>query len=97
MNNVTALRAAGDMPTSAIETITPTGFEDVPAIMSPKTLAEVLEVKPLTLQRWRDATRATGEQVGPAWSEFPNSNVIRYTRVDVIAWMAANREGGVAS
>lgn len=79
MSNVTAL------PLVEASTQEPTGFEDIPAIMSPKTLASVLETTPLTLQRWRD------RREGPRWSQFPNSNVIRYTRVDVLSWLAAHQ------
>ncbi len=91
MSNVTALRQ--DIRTAVDVEVG--GFEDVPPVMSPKTLAGVLEVTPLTLQRWRDASRAAalkgGGMVGPAWSEMPGSNVIRYTRSDVLAWLASNR------
>jgi hypothetical protein len=82
MSNVTALRPeVADLSDEVVLT----GFEDIPPVMSPKVLADVIEVKPLTLQRWRD------QEKGPAWHQFPGSNVIRYTRVDVLAWLAEHR------
>ncbi|GAT73595.1 hypothetical protein MHM582_2089 [Microbacterium sp. HM58-2] len=93
MSNVTALRPEVDDPID--EVVSPiAGFEDVPPFMSPKTLAGILEVTPLTLQRWRDSK----DDKGPAWSEIPGSNVIRYSRRDVLEWLAKHRvDRGVAS
>lgn len=83
MSNVTQLvrnaESETEMSNSAI------GFEDVPPVMSPKTLAGVLEVTTLTLQRWRD------RKEGPLWIAIPGSNVIRYTRADLLAWLAEHR------
>lgn len=94
MSNVTELyRDERDAPqplTSAA------GFEDLPAIMSPKTLAEVLEVSTKTLERWRDA-RVRDGKTGPAWHKLPGSSLIRYSRADVIEWFAACREAEAAS
>lgn len=59
--------------------------EEACVLMSPKALAALLEVTPLTLQRWRDLGK------GPAWHQFPGSNVIRYARADVLCWLASNR------
>ena len=72
------------------------GFEQMPMIMSPKTLAEILEVSTKTLERWRDA-RARGEGAGPVWHKIPGSSLIRYSRTDVIEWFAACREAELAS
>lgn len=72
------------------------GFEQMPMIMSPKALAEILEVSTKTLERWRDA-RARGDEAGPVWHKIPGSSLIRYSRSDVIAWFAACREAEVAS
>ncbi|OZB81474.1 helix-turn-helix domain-containing protein [Microbacterium sp. 13-71-7] len=58
---------------------------EFPPVMSPKTLAAFLEVTPLTLQRWRNA------KTGPVPALVPDSNVIRYTREDVVAWLARHR------
>jgi hypothetical protein len=63
----------------------PSGFEDLPAVMSPRVLAEVLDVTPRTLERWRV------EKIGPAWMNLPGSSLIRYARADVVAWLAAAR------
>lgn len=71
-------------------------FEQMPMIMSPKALAEILEVSTKTLERWRDA-RGRGVEAGPVWHKIPGSSLIRYSRADVIAWFAACREAEVAS
>ncbi|KIP88774.1 hypothetical protein RU09_14720 [Microbacterium sp. MEJ108Y] len=85
-SNVTPLmrdtEAETEAPNSAF------GFEDVPPIMSPKTLAGILEVTTLTLQRWRDRNE------GPVAISIPGSNVIRYTRTDLLAWLAEHRVAG---
>jgi len=60
-----------------------TGFEDVPPVMSPRVLAELLDVTPKTLERWRDAG------TGPAFRRLPGSSLIRYTRTDVVTWLKA--------
>lgn len=57
------------------------GFDDVPAIMSPKKLGEVLEIHPVTLARWRDKNK------GPKFRTPPGTNIVRYYRHDVIAWL----------
>jgi hypothetical protein len=41
--------------------------DDLPAMMSPRILAGVLDVAPKTLERWRE----TG--AGPAFHRFPKS------------------------
>ncbi|UUE19355.1 helix-turn-helix domain-containing protein [Microbacterium sp. J1-1] len=61
------------------------GFDEMPMVMSPKTLAEILEVSVKTLERMRDA------KTGPHWHKLPGSSLIRYARPDVIAWFAACR------
>jgi len=86
VSNVTALRLEVEPGESAADDVAgASGFEDVPPFMSPKTLAGMLEVTTLTLQRWRDSNK------GPNWSEIPGSNVIRYSRPDVLAWLAKHR------
>lgn len=72
-------------PTTEAVPALPAGFEDVPAVMSPKTLGELLEMSPRTLERWRDM------KVGPAYFSLPGSSLIRYARADVVAWLAAAR------
>lgn len=59
-------------------------FLDLPPIMSPGTLAKILEVTPQTLARWRDPKQA-GE--GPRFIKVPGSQLIRYLRADVVAWL----------
>ena len=71
-------------------------FEQMPMIMSPKALAEILEVSTKTLERWRDA-RARGDEAGPVWHKLPGSSLIRYSRADVVEWFAACRESEAAS
>ncbi|UPL13050.1 helix-turn-helix domain-containing protein [Microbacterium galbinum] len=83
--------ATADAPLEA-----PEGFEQMPMIMSPKALAEILEVSTKTLERWRDA-RSRGDEVGPVWHKLPGSSLIRYSRADVIEWFAACRESEAAS
>jgi hypothetical protein len=63
----------------------PAGFEDLPAVLSPKALADLLEVSTKTLERWRDA------KTGPVALSLPGSSLIRYTRADVVAWLLASR------
>lgn len=72
------------------------GFEEMPMIMSPKALAEVLDVTTKTLERWRDARGRDGK-TGPAWHKLPGSKLIRYSRADVLSWFAACREDVAAS
>lgn len=73
------------------ESATCAGFEQMPMVMSPKTLAEILEVSVKSLERWRDA------KTGPAWHKLPGSSLIRYSRSDVVEWFAACREAEAAS
>jgi hypothetical protein len=76
--------------------VTCVGFEQMPMIMSPKVLAEILEVSMKTLERWRIARERDGK-TGPAWHKIPGSSLIRYSRTDVVSWFAACREPEVAS
>lgn len=57
---------------------------DLPAIMSPGTLAKALDVTTRTLERWRDPKQAG---LGPKFIQVPGSNLIRYLRPDVLAWI----------
>lgn len=75
MSNVTSLCTAPPVDES--------GFEDMPLVMSPKTLAAQLETSVPTLQRMRD------NRTGPAWHLVGQS--IRYSRRDVIEWLASRR------
>ncbi|MDR6142075.1 hypothetical protein QE375_001629 [Microbacterium foliorum] len=68
-----------------------TGFDEMPMVMSPKVLAEILEVSVKTLERWRDA------KSGPAWHKLPGSSLIRYARIDVLAWFRTCRASESAS
>lgn len=72
------------------------GFAEMPMIMSPKVLAEILEVSMKTLERWRIARERDGK-TGPAWHKIPGSSLIRYSRADVVSWFAACREAEAAS
>lgn len=74
----------------------PEGFEQMPMIMSPKVLAQVLDITTKTLERWRDARLRDG-RTGPVWHKLPGSKLIRYSRADVLAWFAACREDEVVS
>ena len=58
-----------------------TAFGDVPAIMSPKKLGVVLEIHPVTLAKWREKKK------GPKFRTPPGTNIIRYYRHDVLAWL----------
>lgn len=72
------------------------GFEQMPMIMSPKVLAEILEVSMKPLERWRIARERDGT-TGPAWHKIPGSSLIRYSRTDVVSWFAACREAEAVS
>ncbi len=61
-------------------------FDAWPALMSPKVLAELLEVSTKTLERWRRLPN-----MGPRFVQPPGSSLIRYTRDDVVAWLCADR------
>jgi hypothetical protein len=84
MSNVTALRPASDEQPPVPAPPVP-GFEDMPAIMSPKALAAELDTTIVSLQRWRVA------KTGPAFIHLPGTSLIRYTRADVVAWMLNGR------
>jgi hypothetical protein len=70
-------------PDAAVEP--PAGFDDLPAVMSPRVLADLLDVAPKSLERWRDADS------GPAYLKLPGSALIRYTRDAVVAWLLSGR------
>ncbi len=70
---------------TADTTSAPAGFEDVPAVLSPKYLGELLDVSPRTLERWRLTN------MGPSYFTLPGSSLIRYSRADVLAWLTASR------
>lgn len=72
------------------------GFDGVPPIMSPKTLAEMLEISTKTLERWR-IERGRDGKTGPAWHKLPGSSLIRYSRADVVSWFTSCREAEAAS
>ena len=83
MSNVVPLHA---LPEAIVEqAVLVGGFEDIPAVMAPKTLADLLDVTTKTLERWRDA------KTGPAHHKLPGSSLIRYTRTDVLTWLASCR------
>lgn len=72
------------------------GFEQMPMVMSPKTLAEILEVSMKTLERWR-IERGRDGKTGPVWHKLPGSSLIRYSRADVLAWLSSCRTEEAAS
>jgi predicted site-specific integrase-resolvase len=61
-------------------------FDDWPALMSPKTLAKLLEVSTKTLERWR-----TPPRTGPDFVQPSGSSLVRYTRDDVVSWLNESR------
>lgn len=65
---------------------TPSGFDEMPLFMSPIELAEILKVTTRTLTEWRR------KKSGPRPVKFPASDLIRYTRPDVLAWLAKSME-----
>lgn len=93
MNAVRALNVAppteATAPTPAPAAVA--GFEDLPALMSPRMLAEVLDVSTKTLERWRAANGGKGN--GLPWRTLPGSSLIRYTRRDVVAWIESCSQG----
>ena len=63
-----------------------TSFGDIPPIMSPKTLAEIIEVHPVTLAKCREKKK------GPRSRTPKGTNLIRYYRRDVLAWLDGESE-----
>lgn len=66
------------------------GFEDVPPIMSPGQLADVLDVSVRTLERWRDLKE------GPDFQHPEGTRFYRYYRRDLLAWLE-NKKPEVAA
>lgn len=60
-------------------------FEELPPMLSPLVLARFLAVSPKTLERWRK------DRTGPTPRQLPGSNLWRYARSDVVAWLEASR------
>lgn len=83
MSNVVAFPTELEAPA-----LVPAGFEEMPLIMSPRTLGSILDVHPRTLDRWRVA----GE--GPVAHQMPGSGQWRYHRSDVIAWWSSTATKG---
>ncbi len=52
----------------------PSQFDDLPPLMSPKTLASFLDVSPKTLERWRKPPNW-----GPEFVQPTGSSLIRFT------------------
>jgi len=69
------------------------GLEDMPLVMSPKTLGEILELNVMTLLRWRK-TWPLGDRLGPAFFEPEGMNMIRYSRKDVVEWLRTAHVSG---
>ncbi|QYF98941.1 helix-turn-helix domain-containing protein [Microbacterium sp. PAMC21962] len=85
MSNVTPLNAASAPEPEYLEV---PGFEDLPVIMSPRALAEILDISTKSLERYR------ADGTGPRWIKLPGSSLIRYTRRDVAAWLEQCSAGG---
>lgn len=66
------------------------GLEDMPVVMSPRTLSEYSEISVTTLQRWR-MTWPDGDCTGPAFFEPAGAHMVRYSRADFAAWLHASR------
>ena len=81
---VTQINARSASTPAADEVTLCEGFEDMPIVMSPKTLAEQLDISTTQLGRMRK------DGTGPAFSQMDGSLVIRYARVDVVAWFRSN-------
>ncbi len=77
MSNVVPIRPVESPSDEALES----GYEDMPSVMSPRMLAEILEVSVSTLARWRN------DKVGPKYHQPRGVRMVRYSRVDVIAWL----------
>ena len=54
-------------------------------LLTPRQVAEWLQLHPVTLSRWRQDTN------GPQWIIVGDQ--VRYRRSDVDAWLAANKRG----
>ena len=72
------------------------GFESMPILMSPKTLAEQIEVSVAALSKWRK-TWPNGDRIGPAFSTPRGTNLIRYARPDVISWLNESHPQGATA
>lgn len=77
MSNVVPIRPVE--PSS--DEVPESGYEDMPPVMSPRELAGILRTSVSTLARWRN------DKVGPAWHQPRGVRMVRYSRVDVIAWL----------
>ena len=84
--------AAKDAAKVKAESVSYYGFKSSikhqPNFLSPKDLAEQLQVSQKTLQRMRD------EGTGPAWKRISKKH-IRYAIVDVDAWLKQQVNGDV--
>lgn len=58
-------------------------FDGMPLVLSPRMLAEILDVSVKTLERWRAMPGGNGLR----WHKLPASSLIRYYRADVITWL----------
>lgn len=84
MSNVVQMRRSTS-PDSAELIAELAGYEDMPLFMSPAQLAEVIGTTPTSLARWRKEKPLRG----PAFSALPGTQMIRYARPDVLAWIEA--------
>ena len=56
--------------------------------MTTAEVAELLNMKTDTVRKWRQTAG-----LGPKWTRWPGSRVIRYERADVERWPQAGEEG----
>lgn len=64
----------------------------LPAVMSPKELSREIDISIPGLARWRQ-TWPDGDRVGPAFSNPPGTNIVRYAGSDVAAWLNSSMSG----
>lgn len=71
----------------------PTGFEDLPPVMTKEELAEILRVSTRTIDRLHEKKSA------PARFRLPGMTHYRYKRCDVLEWLGSleSKEPAVAA
>ncbi|PLS24350.1 helix-turn-helix domain-containing protein [Bifidobacterium imperatoris] len=56
--------------------------------MTTVEVADLLGVKPDTVRKWRQSVG-----MGPKWTRWPGSRLVRYERSEVERWKHAGKEG----
>lgn len=59
-------------------------------LLNPREAAQLLGVKPSTLERWRSASRSNGPPRGPAFVKLGGKR-IRYRPEDIVAYIEERR------